>query len=163
MHTIKLLDTPDFHRLSGYLDALNKYLNGIGGNLVFSFDMAGFDLGDTPFDATEIIYLNEPDMRQCKPHLSESTASDLLNSVNAVMDRTDPSSDNAPLLYHMHRSMFRGLWKHLKGCVDYEHCRIIEYGFSWEHVVRSMTFGFDYIIYDEIKRQCVLMGCGDMD
>ena len=118
MSTPKPLDTPDFHRLGEYFDALNQYLAGIGGNLVFSFVFSGFDLGEMYFDAKEIIYLNESDMRHCEPYLSERTASDLMNSVNLVMDRTNPAFDDASLPYRMHRAMFQGIWERLQGCVE---------------------------------------------
>ena len=165
MPNFRPLDDPAFLQLCGYVDALNRYLDAIRGNLVVSFDVNGFELVDAPFDAAQAVRQAEPDMADYGLDISGRSQPEFHQDIDAAVQRTPPAWATGRIADHLHAKLYDGLRGQLKACIDLEDERSTFFGYSYPspRVVRYLTFGFDYLSWEGERNRCILISCGDMD
>ena len=65
----------------------------------------------------------------------------------------------------LQQGSYDGLLSYLDATVDWRGAgaHLYSYNYAGPNLLRYMTFGFDYLMYNAHQQRCVLFNCGDMD
>jgi hypothetical protein len=153
MSNPKSLNIPELSTFKSFLEQLQGSLDA--GQCEAWFEVEGFDLSDTIFDADQMFGAAYPDLHESKNDIVKSTVSEMTETISACI--TNPASFSPRFVKHNSQSL--GYWNHLEGCIDYLHSEIYE----CNHGVWYMCWNFVYVVYNERQRRCVVLFGGASD
>src|SRR5687767_3450109 len=120
---LKEIETPDLHKLLGYLDAVADFIRG--GELKWYFDAKLFDCEGRFTDVRSLIKTAYPDSKPELADIDEGTIADFVATLKHEFSKWLKPPEVA--LLKPVTDMRTELWHHLKACVDYENARVFEY------------------------------------
>lgn len=162
MH-LKEIETPDLHKLLGYLDAVADFIRG--GELKWYFDARLFDYEGAFTDVRSLIKTAYPDSKPELADIDEGSISDFAATLNHEFSKwLKPPEVTTP--FGPITDMRTELWQHLKACVDYENARVFEY-YTREPIdgfgSGGITGNFATVILNETQKRCLMLSGGDCD
>ena len=160
---LKEIETPELHKLLGYLDAVADFIRG--GELKWYFDAKLFDCEGAFTDVRPLIKTAYPDSKPELADIDEGSISDFVATLKHEFSKWLKPPEVATLLRPV-TDMRTELWQHLKACVDYENARVFEY-YTREPIdgfgSGGITGNFAAVILNETQKRCLMLSGGDCD
>jgi hypothetical protein len=156
MQNPKLIQTPEIHRLRGYLDALQDLT--IAGDHPSLFDIFACDLPQSDFEITELFAGIYPYLLEPKVDLREASLSSMMGNINRALTLATSVYDSKSPYWQAkgYASQYNlaGFWEQVKGCIDYEGASIFEYYDSEE---ADAYWKFTYAICNKQQGRLVIL------
>jgi hypothetical protein len=149
--TIREIETPELHRLIGYLETLSERIRT--GEVFWEFEARLFEYEDRISDIRELIKSAYPDVKIESAQITEGSVDDMRETLEHELGHFLPQIS----------TYLVEMWSHLKECIDYEEPRICEY-FSSEKdgLLHGILGDFAIIIYNDDSGRCLfLLGATD--
>lgn len=153
MNNPKSLTIPELSTFKSFLEELQSSLDA--GQCDAWFEVEGFELPGTTFDADQMFRAAYPELHESKKDIVKSTVSEMTETISACI--TNPATFS-PRLYKQN-SQSLSYWNHLKECIDYLQSEIYE----CNHGGWYMCWNFVYVVYNERQRRCLVLFGGASD
>jgi hypothetical protein len=175
---MKLKNTSEVDRLTGYMSAMSRCLNGCNYVTWFSAKIVEFD-GEMDFTDLEmrglagssldsqlqaIVRLAYP---ASKPDLASIASCGTMRlKLGKFISYINTEDGARSLVMPKKQELARGFWQHVSDCVDLEQATILEYtpALGGDDELGSFIFwGFTFLLFSKGKQQCLLLHCGAAD
>jgi hypothetical protein len=159
---MKSLDTPEFHRLDGFMQGMSGLISE--GQYNWYFSVKGF--GGTDLIAEKIVETVYPELKSESLNLIQCSPEEMVSEINQQLSEECPMWGDAtrtapvPLLPYD-----TAMWRLLKECIDYEHGQIFRYEPKDTNDVLhcGISGDFTFVIINEDQRQCLIINAANTD
>ncbi len=175
---MKLKNTAEVNRLTGYMGAMSRCLDGCNYATYFSAKIVEFD-GEIDFTGLEmcgragisldlqlqeIVRLAYP---ESKPELATIADSGIMRlKIGQFISYVNLEDGARSLVIPKKQELARGFWEHVKDCIDLAQATVLEYTPALEaddELGRFIFWGFTFLIFNQEKQQCLLLHCQASD
>src|SRR5262249_31120052 len=125
------LDTPEWHRLCGYVEALNHHIDSMGANLVISFELDAFQIYPPEPDPQSLVRLAEPEMASCDLEIRPSSGDLLQADIVRVIEVTRQPWSAPDVWRTLQRKTYDGLLSCLSAAVDWRGAEADVYSYHY--------------------------------
>ena len=179
-YCMKLQNTPEVYRLTGYMSAMSRCLNGCNYVTWLSAKSVEFD-SEIDFTGLEmlgragasldsqlqaIVRLAYPESKPDLAAIADSSNGTMRRKLGQFISYVNTDDGARSLVIPKKQELARGFWSHISDCIDLEQARILEYTPALgedDELGRFIFWGFTFLIFSQGKRQCLLLHCGAAD
>jgi hypothetical protein len=177
---MKLKNTAEVDRLTGYMSAMSRCLNGCNYVTWFSAKIVEFD-GEIDFTDLEmrgragasldsqlqaIVRLAYPASKPDLAAIADASNGTMRLKLGQFISYINTEDGARSLVIPKKQELARGFWQHVSDCVDLEQSKILEYtpALGEDDELGSFIFwGFTFLLFSKGKQQCLLLHCGAAD
>lgn len=177
---MKLQNTPEVNRLTGYMSAMSHCLKGCNYVTWFIAKSVEFD-DDIDLDSLQmhwrtgtsldsqlqaLVQFAYPESKPDLASIAVSSNSSMRRKLERFISYINPDDGARNLIMPKKRDLARDFWNHIDDCIDLKQASIIEYMPSLNEgdALGSFIFwGFTFLIFSQKDRQCLLLHCGASD
>jgi hypothetical protein len=156
----RTIESSEFYRLRGYLDAIQDF--AITGNHEALFDLFLYDLTQSEFDPFEIFQMAYANEELEKANLIKCTAGEMIEEANSALRLSFEPLNIQPVpserMEYANRFNLPGFWEQIKACANYETGAIFKYDAEFKH--SNLYWSFAYIIYSQQEGSCLILHGG---
>jgi hypothetical protein len=159
---MKPLDTPEFHRLDGFMQGMSGLISH--GQYDWHFAVKGF--AGTNMTAERIVEAAYPELKAENFTLIKCSPKDMVDEINRQLSEERPMwgdpTRTAPVSLLPYDT---AMWRLLKECIDYEHGQIFRYEAkdSFDALHWGISGDFTFVIINEQQRRCLIINAGNTD
>ena len=159
MDKLRRLENSDVARFQGYIDAAQLVFKN--GELNVSLEATLFEIIDKSVTDEDVVSAAYDSYNPIERR-SGCTIEEMITNIEALLT-IKRSYWKPPYGYadYIENDLREGYWKHLEGCFDYEHARVVELGDSVPYV--EMGRGVTYILYAPDMSRCMLLVGNESD
>jgi hypothetical protein len=160
---LTVIQSPEFYKLRGYLDAICDLSSGENYEAMFdllAYDCSGKDV--TPVDVLKSAY---PEDHIDNAQIIECLAENMVNDVNQALTMSTWSLSDKSASWDSSDNIvpidLRGFWSQLKALINYNDAKVFKY--EGELKYTYVYWWFTYVIHQEEQRRCVVFHGGSSD
>jgi hypothetical protein len=162
MKSMESLDTPEFHRLDGFMQGMSGLLSH--DQLDWYFTVKGF--AGTNLIAEDIILAAYPEVKAGSPTLVQCSTEEMVKEINLQLSVESPMWSDAT--WTAPASLLpndTAMWRLMKECIDYEQGDIFRYEpkDSTDVFYFGVSGDFTFVIINEGQGRCLIISAADSD
>jgi hypothetical protein len=177
---MKLKNTAELDRLTGYTNAMSHCLDGCNYVTWFSAKIIEFD-GEINFTDLEIcglagssldsqlqaiVQLAYPESKPFFATVTNVSCELMMSKLNQFVAHDNLNALDINLVSYRKQSLMDGFWQHVDTCINIEGATILEYvpEFGKDDILCDFIIaGFTFLVFNQAKSSCLILHCGAAD